>query len=181
LRNNPHTPADPRAVATYLITFSCYGQHLHGNEQGSVDREHNQRDTRLLPLDEPRYETEKALMREAPYRLELREQRVVLEAIQKVCSHRRWTLDACHVRTTHVHVVVTTDADGAKVMNDCKAYSNRALNSAGERRTKRWARHGSVRSVSTAEQLVNAIRYVIDGQGEPMAVWPDKRQFEPRA
>ena len=25
----------------YLITFSCYGSHLHGSESGSVDRNHN--------------------------------------------------------------------------------------------------------------------------------------------
>jgi hypothetical protein len=25
----------------YLITFACYGCHLHGDESGSVDREHS--------------------------------------------------------------------------------------------------------------------------------------------
>lgn len=25
----------------YLITFACYGAHLHGHETGSVDRHHN--------------------------------------------------------------------------------------------------------------------------------------------
>ena len=25
---------------TYLITFACYGCHLHGSESGSVDHEH---------------------------------------------------------------------------------------------------------------------------------------------
>jgi len=33
---------------TYLITFSCYGSHLHGSENGSVDRDH-QSDQRSLP------------------------------------------------------------------------------------------------------------------------------------
>jgi hypothetical protein len=26
---------------TYLITFFCYGAHLHGDERGTVDRHHN--------------------------------------------------------------------------------------------------------------------------------------------
>jgi hypothetical protein len=30
-----------RAVVTHLITFACYGCHLHGDESGSVDREHS--------------------------------------------------------------------------------------------------------------------------------------------
>ena len=36
---------------TYLITFACYGCHLHGSESGSVDREHNVRGTPLLEVD----------------------------------------------------------------------------------------------------------------------------------
>lgn len=26
---------------TYLITFPCYGSHMHGADEGSVDRNHN--------------------------------------------------------------------------------------------------------------------------------------------
>src|SRR6266446_4923630 len=36
---------------TYLITFACYGCHLHGSESGSVDREHNVHGTPLLEVD----------------------------------------------------------------------------------------------------------------------------------
>jgi hypothetical protein len=34
----------------YLITFRCYGTWLHGDDRGSVDREHN---VPLTPLIEP--------------------------------------------------------------------------------------------------------------------------------
>ena len=39
------------AVVTYLITFACYGCHLHGDESGSVDREHNLPGSRLVTGD----------------------------------------------------------------------------------------------------------------------------------
>ena len=34
---------------------------------------------------------------------------------------------------------------------------------------------------ANTEERVKAVRYVINVQGEPMPVWPDKSQFEPRA
>jgi hypothetical protein len=49
LRATKNAAAHSRAVelalplVTYLITFSCYGCHLHGSESGSVDREHSAR------------------------------------------------------------------------------------------------------------------------------------------
>ncbi len=170
---SPKQPlSNRRGSKTYLITFSCYGQHLHGDERGSVDRLRNQPGTRLLPLDEPRRRTEGALMREPACSLGRQERFAVLKAIREVCDHRGWEATACHVRTTHVHVVVTSEEDGEKIMNDFKAYASRALNKRGEKRNKRWARHGSIRRITNRGQLVKAIQYVIEGQGEPMAVWP---------
>ena len=67
---------------------------------------------------------------------------------------------------------MTAEEDGKKVLNDFKAYASHALNKRGEKRNKRWARHGSIRRITNRDQLVKAIRYVIEGQGEPMAVWP---------
>ena len=113
-------------------------------------------------------------MKEDPYALGENPRRTVLEAIQSVCDHRGWMLEACHVRTTHVHVVVTSEADPERVMNDFKSYSSRALNELGECREKRWARHGSIKRIAS-ERLMQVVRYVLEGQGEPMAVWPRPR------
>ena len=163
---------DGRREATYLITFSCYGQHLHGDERGSVDRFHNQPGSRLLPEDEPRRQVAKALMKEPIYRLTPGARVIVLETVREACTYRGWILDACHVRSNHVHVVVTSREDADRVMNILKARSSRALNDAGERRDRRWARHGSTKEIVNRDGLVRAIRYVLEGQGKPMAVWP---------
>ncbi len=58
-------------------------------------------------------------------------------------------------------------------MNILKARSSRALNEVGEKRDRRWARHGSTKRIVTREGVVRAIRYVLAGQGKPMAVWPE--------
>ncbi len=97
----------------------------------------------------------------------------VLEALRNVCSHLGWDLLAAHVRTNHVHAIVEADARPERVMNAFKSYASRCLNRLGfdgpER--KRWARHGSTRWLWKDEDVRNAIRYVVEEQGEPMAVF----------
>jgi hypothetical protein len=90
----------------YLITFACYGHHLHGSESGSVDRGHNVHGTPILEVDSTRAAAEGELMDQAPYVLDQIRRDAVLEAIQEVCAHRGWSPLAAHVRSNHVHTVV---------------------------------------------------------------------------
>jgi hypothetical protein len=58
-------------------------------------------------------------------------------------------------------------------MNDFKSYASRSLNRLlhdGADR-KRWARHGSTRWLWKDQDVREAIRYVVEEQGEPMAVF----------
>ena len=162
---------------TYLITFACYGLHLHGKEAGSVDRDHNLYGSRLLAIDTERVSTERELMDQPSYALDRDHRRVVLQALREVCSHRGWSLLAAHVRSTHVHVVVEADTRPEKVMNGLKSYASRALNRmwVDETARKRWARHGSTQWLWNRAEVSAAIRYVVEGQGSPMAVFGEAR------
>ncbi len=86
---------------------------------------------------------------------------------------RDWSLLAAHVRTSHVHVVVDADTRPERVMNDLKSYASRCLNRMGQDDAgrKRWARHGSTRWLWSRQNVAAAIRYVVDEQGDPMAVF----------
>jgi len=161
----------------YLITFSCYGCHLHGDETGSVDRDHNLPRSRLVEPDLKRRKGEREHMEASPYQMDQLRRDNVLSAIQSVCAHRLWTLYAAHVRTNHVHVVVEAEETPERVMNDFKAYSTRRLNGLGVdgRNRKHWARHGSTRWLNNPEDLAAAIRYVVDEQGAAMSVFEEDR------
>jgi hypothetical protein len=91
---------------TYFITFTCYASHLHGNESGSVDRDHNLPGSRLLEFDPRRLAAVQRSMDQPPYRLDRRRRSAVLAGLRDICSYRGWSLLAAHVRTNHVHVVV---------------------------------------------------------------------------
>ncbi len=58
-------------------------------------------------------------------------------------------------------------------MNDFKSYASRDLNRLGPDGSdqKRWARHGSTRWLWKDQDVREAIRYVIEKQGEDMAVF----------
>jgi REP element-mobilizing transposase RayT len=157
----------------YLITFACYGQHLHGSESGSVDPEHNTPRTAILPADSARAAAERKRMDQAPYHLDEIRRDAVLLAIHEVCAHRGWSLLAAHVRSNHVHTVVEAEVPPERVMSDFKAYASRRMNRMGldEPNRKRWARHGSTRWLWKPQHVSAAIQYVIAEQGDVMSVF----------
>jgi REP element-mobilizing transposase RayT len=111
-------------------------------------------------------------MTQTPYVLDELSRAAVLEAIQEACQHRSWRLLAAHVRTTHVHVIVDAEAKPEKVLNDLKSYATRRLNAiANESGRKRWARHGSTRWLWKDQDVREAIRYIVENQGKPMALF----------
>ena len=90
----------------YFITFSTYGTWLHGDERGSVDRDHNTTGEVLLPANTALRSSREALMPEVAYRMEAPDREAVLNAIVRHAEFRGWFLRAAHVRTNHVHIVV---------------------------------------------------------------------------
>jgi REP element-mobilizing transposase RayT len=157
----------------YLITFTCYGTWLHGKDPLSVDRDHNVSGTPFLAPDPEREESELRRMDQPPYELDVPRRQIVLNAIREVAEYRGWELLAAHVRTTHVHVVVTSTESPERVMNDFKGYASRRLNEAGfeNAERKRWTRHCSTPYLWKPRDVEAAAHYVVHEQGEPMAVF----------
>ena len=133
-------------IAAYLITFSCYGHHLPGQD-GAVDRRHNVPGTRLAEPRPKLRRNREASLKQAPFEMDADQGAVTLKAIREVCDYKHWELLAAHVRTNHVHAVVDTDAPPEFVMNTFKSYASRALNLRAAR-LLRWARHFEAPAIS---------------------------------
>jgi REP element-mobilizing transposase RayT len=112
-------------------------------------------------------------MLQQPYALDQTRRIVVLSALRQHCAHRGWNLLAAHVRSNHVHVVVEAEVRPEKIMTEFKAYASRELNRLGSDAPdrKRWARHGSTRWLFEDQDVLEALRYVIEEQGEPLALF----------
>lgn len=163
----------------YFITFSTYGTWLHGTAKGSgsVDRRHNVYGTPFIPPDEGREERAARRMTGPPYVLGETARTIVRDAIVALCREKNWTLLALHVRTNHVHVVLSAEREPGRLMSDLKARASRELNRSGtDANEKRWTRHGSTRHLFDDTAVAAAVAYTLDEQGSPMALYDPRPQ-----
>lgn len=160
-------------MIAYFITFSTYGARLHGDDRGSVDRHNNQLGAPFLQPDAEFERGRRSLMKMATYSLDASRRAVVLAAICRHTGLRAWPLYTVHVRTNHVHVVLTAPVAPERVMNELKAYCSRALKEVEPmaHEVKRWTRHGSTRWLNTPESIRDAVRYSAFGQGRVMSLF----------
>jgi REP element-mobilizing transposase RayT len=157
-----------------LITWCCYGSHIPG-EDGIVSKRNNHFGARVATPNVFFARASRVVMADKAFELGAAQREHVLRAIVEVCQYRDWVLLAAHVRTTHIHVVIDADIQPERIMRDLKSYASRALNCP----QPKWARHGSTRYLYSRETIANAVRYVLEKQGEPMAVYAYP-QMEPR-
>jgi REP element-mobilizing transposase RayT len=127
----------------------------------------------MVAGDPKRVSAERRLMDQPPYSMNRRRRETVLTSLVERCLQCKWSLLAAQVRPNHVHIVVEGDAPPDRIMNDLKSYASRCLNRMGldQPARKRWARHGSTRWLWKPENISAAVRYVVDEQGNPMAVF----------
>ena len=151
----------------YFLTWTTRGTWLHGDERGSVDRDHNTRGSPLLPPDlHLKLSTQERLVRD-PVRLSVSQRSIASDAIERVCKHRNWSLLAMNIRSNHVHIVIEApDSKPEIVMGQLKSWATRDLREAGEIASKGriWTNQGSTRWIKDGASLTAAIDYVLNHQ-----------------
>jgi REP element-mobilizing transposase RayT len=154
----------------YLITFRSYGTWLHGDERGSIDRNHRRYGTPTLPPSSLRMRRDRSLMKQTPVNLDAKKRSAVDSGIRNICSKRKWSLWALAVRTNHVHSVVSASTKPDVMLSALKASATRSMREAGcwTSGLSPWAHRGSKKYLWTEQDLIDAIAYVLEGQGESL-------------
>jgi REP element-mobilizing transposase RayT len=164
----------------YFLTWTCYGQRLHGDERGSVDHEHNIRGTAYLPPDALRFEAERTLMRSPRFALTDEMRQVADPALYATADEAGWRILAANVRSTHVHVVVDCRAKVSPedAMTAFKSRITKELGIAGlvGEDPDVWAEHGSTRWINHAAGLYGAIAYVNEWQSGKKKEWLEEQR-----
>src|SRR5262245_35670272 len=75
---------------TFLLTFATYGQWLHGDSRGSVDRTHNAYGSPLVSPNQPLQARQRKAMTDEPYLLGDAHRPIVLHACIRHASLRGW-------------------------------------------------------------------------------------------
>ncbi|MEP7120215.1 MAG: transposase [Byssovorax sp.] len=153
----------------WLITFCCHGNWLPGDRRGYVEHAAGGKTFRAPPNARLNIWAARQMSRR-PFLLDAHARAVVHTAIRDQCLHAGWILHALHVRTNHLHVVLSGTDPPARMMNQIKAWATRRLRAEAliGADTKPWARHGSTVPLRTQESLTSACHYVIEGQGQPL-------------
>ena len=155
----------------YFITFTAYRDRLHGDVRGTVDRWHNTPGQTIIQRAPARGAFEQDRTTHPPVVFDARLRHALDESIRETCAAREWPLHALHVRSNHVHLVLSAPDPPERVMTSLKAWCTRRLR---ERRiiardARLWARHGSTRYLWSSGDVEIACTYVTDGQGDPLS------------
>lgn len=181
----------------YFLTWHTYGTWLHGDDAGSVDRDHNTRGAPRLAADRNRFERSLGALTHAPLVL-TREARSDVESVMREhCTRRHWTLRAISVRSNHVHVVILSRIGGSgpasfvhpeTVVKQLKDWGTRELRRRGHitARQRAWADHASMIHLFEPDSLAAAVRYVSEMQDDRTPLsgredWDAKLGLRPRA
>jgi REP element-mobilizing transposase RayT len=155
----------------HLITFRCYGSWLHGDNRGSVDREHNQYKAAYARANENRSNHNRGLLKGPPVVLDASRRASVETAIRETCDHREWVLRAINVRTNHAYTVVSIGAKKSGLaLNAFKANATRQMRQDGcwKENYSPWVDKGSTRNLWNERSVERAIDYVLNGQGDEL-------------
>ncbi len=145
----------------YFITWTTYGTWLPGDGRGWRQTGRGEREPQPLLEDWCRRK-----MNENPVLLTP----VQRNKIELICFEhvkiRNWHIHAIAVRSNHVHIVVTADAEPTKVRDQFKANSTRVLRQPPEalNREKVWTRGGDCSNVDNEDDLEKIVLYVTEAQ-----------------
>jgi REP element-mobilizing transposase RayT len=172
----------PDHPLAYLLTWTCHGTWLHGDQRGSVDRHNNKFGHPRVEPDEWVKEFERRLLSQPVDLLSERAREVVQATIAEVCAHRKWRLLAKHVGRNHVHTVLAAHAAPDKMAEDLKAWSTRRLREAGESTSKPWTEGASTIYLWSHEHVAANVDYVTRLQTGPVrAKIEQQRRLRTRA
>jgi REP element-mobilizing transposase RayT len=155
----------------WLITWTCYGTWLPGDQRGyvsntllpeggSLPRE-NRFGTPYTREDAYTRERARSLLKHDPVYLTELEAFVAAEAITRAARSRGWRIPRAAFMANHVHVVVQDSPDdGPTVRRVLKGTSQAALKRLTGRSQRWWTQGGSDRSKRDGPAIEAAIRYV---------------------
>jgi REP element-mobilizing transposase RayT len=152
----------------YLLTWTTYGSWLPGDLRGWVEQ-----GVSGIQLPDVERKCQAIIcMTDDAVVLDAAQREIVETTIRDHCAIRNWQLHAVNVRTNHVHVVASAGVKPEEVMRQFKAWCSRRLSDHSglgadvtkQGRKRWWTEHGSTKWINDDEYLMNAIRYVIEGQ-----------------
>ncbi|HEY3966793.1 MAG TPA: hypothetical protein VGM05_19680 [Planctomycetaceae bacterium] len=158
-----------------LLTWTCFGNWLPGDERGYVSNTHlagggwlPKQNIPRTPFtkDDPltRHQT-RTLMNQSPTRLSLDDALCGAEALIEAARKRAWRILRGALMANHVHLVICDcPDDGSAVRRILKGTSQAKLSARAGINQSWWTRGGSDRYLHGEDSILAAIKYVAEQQ-----------------
>jgi REP element-mobilizing transposase RayT len=167
----------------WLLTSNTYGSWLPGDSRGFVgfvrDKSgrqviHNIPGTPVEPANSGLNRYASTQLKSPPTRFDLGQAELLADQFHETVRIRQWELLAVAIMANHVHWVVGVlgDPDPENILRDLKSYGSRKLNRhfGPAKPAEWWAESGSKRKLSTQQNVLAAVLYVIN-QEYPLVIW----------
>jgi REP element-mobilizing transposase RayT len=167
----------------WLITWTCYGAWLPGDERGfvgNVREPHGVQTIHNVPGtpydgDMPRLQAwVRQHMTGLPVTLERPEAEALIAQYQETAQIRGWSLEAASAMYNHTHIVVGVpgDPDPDSIRETFKSWATRALKKLRPLPPNGafWTTRGSERKLPDERALRAGVIYVVKKQPNPLAV-----------
>jgi REP element-mobilizing transposase RayT len=167
----------------WLLTWTCYGQWMPGDDRGFVSGVHDDDGDRIVhnvpgtPVDSDMRglkEHAQSLMTGPPVCLDQKNAEAVATQYEETVKVRGWELTAASVMFNHTHVVVgvTGDPDPESVLALFKSWATRALKKHRPLPPNGtfWTMKGSKRKLPDEAAICAAVIYTVRKQPNPLAI-----------
>ena len=162
--SHPPNKFNPNGPVAYFITFHTYGTWLHGDENGSVDKnDDNKPGTPVISPNPDLMKFKRLRMKYPPVTLTYKQRKSIDSTISNVSAYNNWKLHAVSARTEHIHVVISALKSPEAVMNSLKSWCTRKMREQGLwiHDNSPWSFHGSTRYIWNEESLQRVCNYVL--------------------
>lgn len=148
-------------VITLFITWTSYGTWLPGDNRGW--RKWKAGEQQPQPLLEKWCQDR---LKEKPVLLNESQRKEVEDICRRHAEIRCWELHAISVRSNHVHIAITVNAEPKKVRDQFKANATRVLRQqpAPIGNEKVWTRGGDIQFIDDEDSLQQVILYITEAQ-----------------
>jgi len=147
----------------YHITFGTYGTRLHGDERGTVDRDHHQFGEPFLEPDMVRQHESEERLKFPPVVLNAVQCEFIQSLVPSICERGGWRYIVAAAAPDHVHVCLSApDILGDKIEPWLKRWISEALSSRWPlpKGARWWAKNGSVKWVFDEAYFSNVKQYI---------------------
>jgi REP element-mobilizing transposase RayT len=167
----------------WLITSTCYGTWLPGDERGFVGNVRDPDGAQIVHnIPGTPYDADMRRLKDwvrqhmtgSPVTLERPEAEALIAQYQETTRIRHWSLEAASVMYNHTHIVVGVrdDPDPQSILETLKSWATRALKKLRPQPPNGafWTAKGSKRKLPDEAAVRAAVTYVVKKQPNPLAV-----------